>query len=63
MSTYVVYQKVHLLKRFPEQLPDSPNPPPDFQGVRDTFAISFCYRKIFRDKEKMIRHIWLIKCT
>lgn len=57
MSTYVLYQKVHLLKRFPEQLPDSPNPPPDFQGVRDTFAISFCYRKIFRDKEKMIRPI------
>ena len=30
MSTYVLYQKVRLLKRFPEPLPDPPHPSPDF---------------------------------
>ena len=45
MSTYVLYQKARLLKRFFEPLLDSPHPSPDFQGVSDTFVMLSCYRK------------------
>ena len=33
MSTYVLYQKVRLLKRFPEPLPDPPTLPQIFKGL------------------------------
>ena len=55
MSTYVLHQKVRMLKRIwfqlrdsiepPEALLDYPHPTPDFQGVNDTFAITSCESK------------------